>query len=268
MSNFFSLPVSVTTQAPPANYAAPEDMQKLLESVPKFTDIEMTDAGANVTMNANAAGADLNGLWIWRLDAYKQPPRLMTGYRNSWWRLYTGLATEIRMFMGYPASYFDSSGRGMQYSGWEGWQLCNGQNGSLKLEDMFIIPGYRNDGVSWVASVYQKLAYNILPGGWLDWSPSTTQDFVDINPAERQFTIALNNFPLFSFWVNWSQNFKYTKSGSGDNWGVPDPGAHSGAFNISTWTYQFDQGAWFLNYPISRLPPYVAVAYAQFIGYQ
>jgi hypothetical protein len=268
MSNFFSLPISVTTQQAPANYVPPQDMQGLLEALPKFTDMEMTDTGANITMNANAAGADLNGLWVWRLDQYKLPPRLMTGYRGGWWQLYTGLATEIRMFMGYPAGYFDASGRGKEYSGWEGWQLCNGQNGALNLENFFIIPGYRNDGTSWVASVYWSgSGATVNADGTINWGDAT-QDFIDINPNERQFTISLNNFPLFSLWVNWSQNFKLTKSGSGDNWGTPAPGANNGSFNTSTWVYQFDQHAIMLSYPMSRLPPYVAVAYVQFIGYQ
>jgi hypothetical protein len=274
MSSFFSIPVSTNVRTVPANYVPPDDMQGLMEAVPQFIDIEMNDIGANVTMNATGAGADLNGLFIWRLDQRNLPPRVMTGYRGGFWQFYTGKPTELRMFMGYPSGYFDGSGRGIEYSGWEGWAISNGQNGTINLENFFIIPGYRNDGNSWIAKVFSADAFYGIPSSKAQAAAGVTPvsagliDFVDINANQREFVINLNNFPSFGLWVNATDFFKFTKSGSGENWTAVAPEAAAGSGHNSTnWVYPIDQWQIMYQMPISRLPPYVAVGFVQFVGY-
>jgi hypothetical protein len=268
MSSFFSIPISTTVQTVSASYVPPDDMQGVLEAVPQFVDIEMNDTGANITMNATGAGGDLNGLFVWRLDQYKLPPRLMTGYRNGWWQVYTGKFTELRMFAGAPASYFDGTGRGIEYSGWEGWALSNGQNGTINLQNFFVIPGYRNDGNSWIAKIFSADAFYGIPSQQVQAAAGVTPvsagaiDFVDINANQRSFQINLNNLAHFGLWANATDFFKKTRSGSGENRTVVAPGV-SGDY----WVYPIDQWQIMYQLPISRIPPYVALGFAQFIGY-
>lgn len=268
MSSFFSIPISTVVKAAPASYVPPEDMQELLEAVPQFVNLAMNDTGANITMNANGAGADLNGIWVWRLDQYRLPSRIMTGYRNNWWQCYTGKPTEIRMFMGYPAGYFDGGGRGIEGSGWEGWALSDGRNGTINLQNFFVIPGYRNDGTSWVAKVFSKDVMYGIPSEAVQASAGVTPvsagliDLVDVNASEHAFQIQLNNLRFVGLWVNVTNFFKKTKDGTGENWTVVAPGTGS-----SYWLYSMDQWQIMWQLPISRLPPYVALGFVQFVGY-
>jgi hypothetical protein len=245
------LRIQVTPNAVPASYTPPTDMQGLIEAIPQYTSYSLNDTGAVMQVNANAAGADLNGLWVWMLNAAKLPPRLMTGYRNNWWQLYTGMPWELRMFVGYPTGYFDSSGYGIEYSGWEGWALCNGQNGTFNLHNLFITPGYRWDGTWWVTDV-------------------TTADTY-FNAAGAAFLIEVWHLPLLSLYLNDTDFFKWTSTNAGQAWSVQDPsGVTPGSANTNhaTWTYPLDFESLYVNWSISNIPPYVAAGFVQFIGYR
>lgn len=262
MSSFFSLPISATVQTVPADYVPPDNMQGLLEAIPQFVNLALNDTGATVTINATGEGADLNGLYVWRLDQYKLPARLETGYRNNWWEVYTGKPTEIRMFAG-SLGYFDGTGRGIEGSGWEGWALCNGQNGAADLRNHFIIPGYRHDGVAWVAQVYPK---NVVEGQLGTVPDEGSVDLYASGFDHVTFKIALSNLPTVTLWLNGTDFFKWAPHG-GELWTVTAPGEPKGNYNLSTYTYTVDQWAYMVSGPISRIPPYVALGFVEFVGY-
>lgn len=251
--NIIPLPVSVTTSSVPNSYVPPEDMQELLEAVPQFTSYALNDSGAAITINNNAAGAALEGLWIWDLTKYKLPDRAMTGYRNGWWPIYTGITNEVRMLVAFWNSYFDSSGRGIHGSGWDGWCLCNGQNGTVNLAQRFVIPGYRWAGGGWVTNVIGIDAY---AGG-----------------SPRTFSIQYINLPLITLYLVATNFYKWARFGSGQLSTVATHGEKatdkngSPKANYTTWFYPLDQSPNMQSQPISRIPPYIAVGYAQFMGY-
>jgi hypothetical protein len=248
------LPLVITPQSVPANYEPPDDMQGLLEAVPEYTTYVLNDDGANVTINATG-GADFNGIWAWDLSAQNQPFRLMTGYRNSWWPLYTGMPGEIRMMVTPPAGYFDGSGRGLQNSGWDGWCLCNGQNGTVNLNNLFVVPGYRYDGTAWVTNVDNKDAYS--------------------NPKSPYFQIALDNFPGmtgnmpigFTLFLQYTNFFKTNQFNSGEYSTIVDPQASTTQGTYFWTVYPMDESDQMIQYPVSILPPYIALGYVQFMGY-
>lgn len=248
-----SLPITVTTQSVPGSYIPPDDMQGLLEAVPNFTKYELNDNGETISINSSG-GADFNGLWIWMIP--NQAPRVMTGYRNSWWPLYTGLPGEIRMLVAPPAGHFDSSGRGLQYAGWDGWCLCNGQNGTVTLENLFIVPGYRFDGAGWVTNVDGADAYG-----------NAKKPFIQLSLSN--FPGASGNEPLgLTFYVKYNDFLKWNKYGSGELSTVTAPGSpQTKTANYYTWVYPIDQSAYMLRWPISTIPPYIALGYVQFMGY-
>ena len=242
-----SLKTKVVTSSVPASYLPPDDMQGVLQAIPQFTKYSLDDTGANITINSTGAGNDPNGLFVWMLNQYKLPPRMLTGYRNNWSQIYTGKPNEISVFVGYPTGYFDASGLGIRWSGWEGWALCNGQNGTANLAQLFVVPGYRCDGgYAWVTNVAGYDAYH--------------------NQAGRAFTIATNNFPLVNLWINDTDFFKWTNGQVGGLWSVKDPSQGGDPKHFGTYTYPLDFQAQMVNAPVSRIPPYIAVGYVQFIG--
>jgi hypothetical protein len=247
----------VTTNSVPASYQPPTDMQGLIEAVPNFTTYVLNDNGAVMQVNANGAGASLDGLWVWMLNQYKLPARLMTGYRNNWWQVYTGKPYELRWFIGYTVGYFDSSGFGIEAAGWEGWAICNGQNGTFnfaKANGLFIVPGYRWDGTWWVTNV----------------TDTVTDTY--FNAAGQDFVLGVWNFPILPLWVVSTNFYKWTASNTGGFWSVRDPGPPSSGGesqgNQALWTYPIDQNGTFYNFPISRIPPYIAAGIVQFVGYR
>ena len=273
MSDNFSIPVKVNVSSVPGSYQPPTDMQGLLEAVPKFTDYEMQDTGANVNISTNGAGADGNGLFIWMLNAYKLPPRVLTGYRNDWWTVYDGKPGEIRMLIAAWSSYFDASGRGIHWGLWEGWALCNGQNGTPNLSNMFIIPGYRWDGAGWLTNVYTYSTYNGASMA-TEWWTQNPVDAYGLRTLNNTFTISLVNLGNWAseagaatLDINYNGFYTWAKGGHGGGWMITAPDSAGGGFNYATWTYPLDQSPYMVNSPISRIPPYIAVGYAQFVGY-
>jgi hypothetical protein len=246
----------VTTNSVPASYVPPTDMQGLLESIPNFTNYALNDSGAVMQVNSTGAGASLDGLWVWMLNQYKLPARLMTGYRNNWWQVYTGKPWEIRMYIGYTTGYFDSSGYGIEAAGWEGWAICNGQNNTFNFaaaNGLFIVPGYRWDGTWWVTNV-------------------TGAGDTYFNAAGKSFTIGVWNFPIIAVWINATNFFKWTPSNTGELWSVRDPGIPSSGGesvgNQAVWSYPVDGNNIHYNWSMSRIPPYIAVGFVQFVGYR
>lgn len=251
-----SIPVKVTTQTVPASYTPPEDMQGVLEAVPKYTVYEMNDSGINISISASSSGADPNGLWVWTLNQYKMPPRIMADYNNQWVQVYTGLPGELRMYIGAWSGTFDGSGRAYFGTGWDGWCLCNGNNGTVNIQNHFIVPGYRWDGGGWVVNFTGfGDAYNVGSYGGFLQAQSVYKN------------IQFINMPLATVYLQYTDFYKWTKTGTGENWTVCNPGGGGGG-NQGTWTYPVDQEPYMINYPLNILPPFVAAGFAQFMGYQ
>ena len=162
------IPITVTVRSVPVNYEPPNDMQGVLEAVAQYTDYEAQADGPGIVISSTGVetepdtgaqiGADPNGIFVWTPGPAPGvaglSPRPMAWYRNSWWNVYTGQPGEIRYFIGAPQSYFDGTGLGLDWSGWEGWALCNGNNNTIDLGARFIVPGYRYDSTQgWITQL-------------------------------------------------------------------------------------------------------------------
>jgi hypothetical protein len=254
-----SIPVKIIVQTVPASYVPPTDMQGVLEAIPKYTTYEMNDTGANVSIGPSSAGVDTKGLWVWTLNQYHQPPRLMADYNNKWVPYYTGKPGEIRAYVGAWAGTFDSTGRAYFGTGWDGWCLCNGQNGTVNLQNRFMVPGYRWAG-GWVVS----FAYSDPGLG----DVFNIEGYGTVYQANSPYKyIQYVNMPQLYLGLNNTDFYKWTKSGTGDNWTAIQPGGGGGG-NQGVWTYPMDQEYYTINYPLNVLPPFIAVGFAQFMGYQ
>jgi hypothetical protein len=316
--------VKVTPKSLPSNYTVPGDMQGVLEAIAQYTDYEAEVTGPAVVVNKNGANADQNSIWVWLLTGSgpRAPlaPRVMTGYRSDWWQVYTGKPGEIRTFCGPPGNYFDSSGRGLEWSGWEGWALCNGNNGTDNLAKFghFVVPGYRYaSGKGWVTKIGSELdqpggSHGAVGGGGygpgvpagsiinypdtrynppayaVTWPPGAPVTATDAQVGGwSDFQIAPFNLGNGSGTVFCGVNINLNMQGGSNNnyeqtGSMVHPTGHGGERTVSApgpaaqlqnlfvgyWTYPCDQNAQMLDQPVSRLPPYIALGYVQFIGYR
>jgi hypothetical protein len=288
------IPINVTVGSVPNDYEPPNDVQGVLEAVPQFTTYTVQADGPAVVVSKTGTetepgtgaqvGADLNSIWIWALGpGWLEAPRVMTGYKNTWWQVNTGKPGEIRQFCGAPSGYFDSSGYGIEWGGWEGWALCNGNNGTVNLSFRFVVPGYRYaSGQGWITNVGTNVDQGGGQGiGGTGYLGSTHEPTVvdSVWGGWNKFQIHLYN--LGSGTVDYggvnidlkaAGETGYVTPGKGQ-W-PPRGGAHTigppgTASNIiGQWTYPIHQAGQMTNNSISRIPPYIALGYAQFIGYR
>jgi hypothetical protein len=141
------------------------------------------------------------------------------------------------MFAGDWNTYFDSSGLGLATLPWDGWAIANGNNGTMNLTNRFVVPGYRCDG--WYLWVTKIDGYDAYTGG------------------RSTFKIALNNLPYLSITFQVTDAFE----GGGGWFGV----VSYGSAGQGIWTYPITGTG--SNNDISLIPPYIALGFAQFIGY-
>lgn len=89
---------------------------------------------------------DRDKAWI-ELDTGGRPIALKTWYAGNagaWRRVYNGMIGEIRGYSGDPSIDFDKNADGLYTSGkigerYDGWNLCNGTNGTPNLSDKFLL---------------------------------------------------------------------------------------------------------------------------------
>ncbi len=106
---------------------------------------------------------DRDKVWI-ELDTAGRPLSTKIWYPGAvaaWRRIYNGMIGEIRGYSGNPgytsdpSSDFDINGAGQVGGRYDGWQICNGKNGSPDLSNQFLVganmsnatgtpPGYDN----------------------------------------------------------------------------------------------------------------------------
>ena len=100
---------------------------------------------------------DQDKAWI-ELDSGGRPLSIKTFYGGAWRRVYNGMIGEIRAFSGDPTNrtYWDEHGRGQVGQRYDGWQICNGENGSPNLTDKFLLGAHMDNSA-------QKDGYS---GGW------------------------------------------------------------------------------------------------------
>lgn len=92
------------------------------------------------------AVTDQDKAWI-KTDANGRPLELRTFYNGNWRRVYSGKSSEIALFTGNPTTFFDATGLGLIGLDWDGWQICNGNNGSPNLSNLFVV-GAQMDNVN------------------------------------------------------------------------------------------------------------------------
>jgi hypothetical protein len=230
-------------------------MQDLLNTVPTYMDIELDDSGPTVAVGATAP-ADTTGLWI-DIPAVPNPPQAMVYYPpDGWIKPYTGQPDEVRIIVENPHPLFETSGLGRIGSAWEGWALCNGANGTLNLQNKFVVPGYTyDDNGNWLTNIG---SLQDSPGGSIGGGANVSFQPTDLNTGGFvNFQINLWNLPGITVLVSFGGNYE----SGGHNQSAPT------GTDANPITIPFTSEGGMVQALVSRLPPYVAVGYAQFIGY-
>jgi hypothetical protein len=194
---------------------------------------------------------DQDKVWI-KLDGGGRPIGTFLFYAGNWRRTFTGLASEVKVFSGDPTVYFDGTGKGILGNDWDGWALCNGQNGTTDLSDKFIIAGHMNNTGGVTGYV----------GGWrtnVAGAPQNTGgvDHVELGP--NYIYRAPTDAVVVGKWK--ADSNARTSDGSGQLFGEVGTSADD-SFQL------IPQDPGNTNpFPFSIINPFYAYALAAFIGY-
>jgi hypothetical protein len=222
---------------------------------------------------------DNHKAWI-KLDTGGRPIAIMVFYNGNWRRIYNGMIGEIRGFSGAPGfsappAKFDVNGKGNIGGDYDGWQICNGKNGSPDVSDKFVIGAHMNNSNS-------HSGYN---QGW--------QTFVDTksdlkNGGGKDVMIGQVNLPGLDtsgtdpstgiqqspgVWINGNEYKQDTTSPHTDANFIIDPSyANLKHHSIKLFTYGADVAGHPSNppnpqQPVPILPPFYVMAWIIFIGY-
>jgi len=131
-------PHVTTTIAHADPNASPITINELIDT---FNPLISTTIGGSYipyVISSDTPGSDdRDKAWI-EVDTVRRPLSIKVWHPNSgaWRRVYNGMLGEVRMYFGNPGyttspdSDFDPDGHGHIGGRYDGWQICNGKNGS------------------------------------------------------------------------------------------------------------------------------------------
>lgn len=179
-------------------------------------------------------------------------------YNGSWRLIYSGLPYELRFFLNSPTTAFDSTGLGLLGTRWDGWAICNGQNGTPDLRDKFLLSGnYAEAAFGWYT-----LLLNPVPttsGGTIT-SPAQASG----SPSGGSGAISLTVYNLPA--INCSIPLSPNTAGGSQYYAcsIPDGAESPGGPVGETFVTAVGSGS---TPSIDIVPPYIAAGLAMFIGY-
>lgn len=147
-----SLPITISIANPDPS-AAPTTFTELIVLLRTLITAVVTGTYVPyVQGSATPAVGDQDKVWH-KTDGSGRPLGTYVYYSGSWRRQYTGRGNEIVMYQGDPAVDFaGAGGLGTVGGDWDGWALCNGNNGTSDLTDRFIVAG-GTYGPEWQSAV-------------------------------------------------------------------------------------------------------------------
>lgn len=247
-------PALITQFANPDPNAAPLTVTQLVQLLNTLvsTAFSETDTYMPYVIGNQEPGADQRNLvWI-QLDTQGRPIAQKTYYNGHWRRLYNGMLGEVRGYTGNPTTDFDSNGLGKIGLTYDGWHLCNGQDGTPDLSDRFLIAAHMNNNT---VSGYQA-------GQWVTTEVNNAGEHTG---GFRQITLTADTTYRPARGAIDAQRFTATGN-------APDPGGDLLATGGGGTRYQLNNGDADPGNPtpqaINIINPYIAMAYIIFVGYE
>lgn len=239
-----ALPINIEIANPDPD-AAPTTFQELVELLRELITAEVTgDYLPYVTGAGTPDVSDQDKVWH-RTDGGGRPMGTYVYYSGDWRRQYIGNPNMILMYRGAPADDFaGTGGLGTEGGLWDGWALCNGNNGTVDLSDKFIVASHMTD----MSIGYSGGQHSTIVDG-------TTTQF------GGQKDITLDDDNTYRPAVAAVEVAKWQADGN-----TPDAGGGLYGVGSSTVLIPADAGNETPD-AIPTLPPYVSLAYVQFVGY-
>ena len=224
---------------------APETLTELIVLLRTLITAEVTgDYLPYVTGSATPDVGDQDKVWV-RTDGGGRPMGNYVYYSGSWRREYIGNPNQIVMYRGDPSVDFaGAGGLGTAEGEWDGWALCNGNNGTIDLSDKFIVASHMSDMV--IGYSGGQHSTNI--------SGSTTQ-------TGGAATVTLTEDNTYRPARDAVQASRQEADGNTPNAGGPLYGPGTSVDLLAADAGNETPDA------VSTLPPYMALAFAQFVGY-
>lgn len=259
-------PEVFTQFASPDPNASPLNLVQLVDLLNQLVSSQIQGSYLPYVMQSTQPGVDdQDKAWI-ELDTGGKPKSIKIWYVGSsggnWRRIYNGMLGEVRGFSGDPGysstGNFDTHGRGNIGKDYDGWHICNGQDGVIDLSNQFICAanlntngsatGYNTATGKWETIIHIPPAPDIVaPGGGL-WTTMLKPENIPLPAKDRTAGVD-----------------KYTADGNaratnGDLYGVPD--ASSDVYLVPADPGFSDTTA------IFTAPPFYTLAWITFVGYQ
>jgi len=255
-------PLQITVGSADPN-AAPLTVNELFALLQTVISGEIIGSYIPYIIGGDVPGVDdRDKAWI-RLDTAGRPIETKIFYNGNWRRIYNGMLGEIRIFSGDPTitTDWDTNGHGTIGGTYDGWQICNGKNGSPDFSDRFVLGAHMNgnDGHSQYDNGWQSTITG--PNG-------TANDY----KQGGLFTETIGNANLPSL----------SNAAAGESPGLyihgyesKDGTGHPDAFPIVDVNYagmkphvvELATYGQTPNVPIWTLPPFISMGYMIFQGY-
>lgn len=237
--------VTLTSNPQPAPACYPSDVNAMLRLCAEGGGISGTipdNSGGGIYVGSVAPASSLTNKVWYKTDNAGRPLGVFMFYNGNWRKVYTGVGYgEVRMYNG-SQTVFDGSGRGLVGGDFDGWAVCNGNNGTPNLIGYLPTAGAMGQSVG-------------KPDGW--WSPGENPpNYVQSGGQFGPRKILASNLPQL-----------YTVIFGTPTAATPGTGAYhlNGSTSVTFWWEATTQ-----NSPNTPLPyqPYYVMGFIMFIGYQ
>lgn len=138
-------PPVLTQFGNPDPNAAPLNITQLVQLLNTLVSSEIQGSYIPYVLQNSTPGTEnQDKAWI-VLDSQGRPVAVKVYYNGNWRRVYNGMIGEVRLYHGDPTIDFNTNGLGLVGGEYDGWHLCNGQDGTPDLSDRFMVAGHMNN---------------------------------------------------------------------------------------------------------------------------
>jgi hypothetical protein len=160
--------VTFTPNHQPAPACYPSDVNGMLDMLTTGGGLSGTipdTAGGGVFVGSSPPSSALTQKVWYKTDGAGRPLGVFMFYNGNWRKVYTGAGYgEVRLFAGNPSGFFDGTGRGILGGDWDGWALCTGSNGTPNLSNRFVVAAEGWNG-AWLSSMEFPGVSSVASGG-------------------------------------------------------------------------------------------------------
>jgi hypothetical protein len=142
--------VTFTPNHQPAPACYPSDVNGMLDMLTTGGGLSGTipdTAGGGVFVGSSPPSSALTNKVWYKTDGAGRPLGVYMFYNGNWRKVYTGVAFGTIIMCQYYSGFFDGTGRGIIGGDYDGWAICNGQNGAPNLQAYFPVCGGQGEGV-------------------------------------------------------------------------------------------------------------------------